>query len=105
MTRYPHVYAPFSIRGVYFKNRLQQAPPGCFFAGDERGFVTDDFVARFRQYARGGVAICTVGNCTIDIRRAVTRTGSSSFRTPPASCLSSALRKCAPSTGPRAPWS
>jgi len=66
MTKYPHVYDPFEIRGVLFKNRLQQAPPGCFFAGDERGFVTDTFVERFRQYARGGVAICTVGNCTID---------------------------------------
>lgn len=65
--RYPHVYDPFEIRGVLFKNRLQQAPPGCFFAGDERGFVTDLFVERFRQYARGGVAICTVGNCTIDV--------------------------------------
>ena len=67
MSNYPHVYDPFVIRGVVFKNRLQQAPPGCFFAGDERGFVTDDFVARFRQYARGGAAICTVGNCSIDI--------------------------------------
>lgn len=67
MSNYPHVYDPFVIRGVVFKNRLQQAPPGCFFAGDERGFVTDDFVARFRQYARGGAAVCTVGNCSIDI--------------------------------------
>ena len=66
-SRYPHVYDPFEIRGVWFKNRLQQAPPGCFFAGDERGFVTDLFVKYFRQYAKGGVAVCEVGNCTIDI--------------------------------------
>ena len=65
--KYPHVYEPFEIRGVLFKNRLQQAPPGCFFAGDERGFVTQRFVDTFRQYARGGVAICEVGNCSIDI--------------------------------------
>lgn len=65
--RYPHVYDPFILRGVLFKNRLEQAPPGCFFAGDDQGFVTDEFVSYFRQYARGGVAVCTVGNCSIDI--------------------------------------
>ena len=65
--RYPHVFEPFEIRGVLFKNHLEQAPPGCFFSGDERGFVTDDFVSYFRQYARGGVAVCNVGNCSIDI--------------------------------------
>jgi len=65
--KYPHVYDPIIIRDVLFKNRLEQAPPGCFFAGDDRGFVTDDFVNYFRQYARGGVAVCTVGNCSIDI--------------------------------------
>ena len=32
-SRYPHVYDPFEIRGVWFKNRLQQAPPGCFSQG------------------------------------------------------------------------
>jgi 2,4-dienoyl-CoA reductase-like NADH-dependent reductase (Old Yellow Enzyme family)/thioredoxin reductase len=52
---------------MLFKNRLEQAPPGCFFAGDDKGFVTEDFVSYFRQYARGGVAVCNVGNCTIDI--------------------------------------
>jgi 2,4-dienoyl-CoA reductase-like NADH-dependent reductase (Old Yellow Enzyme family)/thioredoxin reductase len=65
--QYPHVFSPFVIRGVLFKNRLEQAPPGCFFSADDNGFVTDDFVSYFRQYARGGVAVCTVGNCTIDI--------------------------------------
>ena len=66
-TKYPHVYQPFIIRGVLFKNRLAQAPPGCFFAADENGYVTDEFVNYYRQYARGGVAINTVGNCTIDV--------------------------------------
>ncbi|SHH87180.1 2,4-dienoyl-CoA reductase [Sporobacter termitidis DSM 10068] len=66
-SKYPHVFSPFTVRGVLFKNRLEQAPPGCFFSADDNGFVTDDFVSYFRQYARGGVAICNVGNCTIDI--------------------------------------
>ena len=66
-SKYPHVFTPLEIRGVTFKNRLWQAPPGCFFAADEHGYVTEQFVEYFRQYARGGVACCTVGNCTIDI--------------------------------------
>ena len=66
-TKYPHVFRPFTIRGVLFKNRVVQAPPGCFYSGDDNGYPTDDFVSYYRQYARGGVAICTVGNCTIDI--------------------------------------
>lgn len=66
-TKYPHVFAPLIIRGVLIKNRLEQAPPGCFFATDSNGFCTEEFVSYFRQYARGGVAICSVGNCTIDI--------------------------------------
>ncbi len=74
-TRYPHVYEPLEIRGVLFKNRIEQAPPGCFFAGDAHGFVTDDFVEYFRQYARGGAALCTVGNCTIDIRESCDEPG------------------------------
>ena len=54
-SRYPHAFSPLEIRGVTFRNRLWQAPPGCFFSGDERGFVTEKFVNYFRQYARGGV--------------------------------------------------
>ena len=74
-SRYPHVYQPLEIRGVTFKNRLWQAPPGCFFAADEHGFVTEKFVEYFRQYARGGVACCTVGNCTIDINESCDEPG------------------------------
>lgn len=65
--KYPHVFSPLIIRGVLFKNRLEQAPPGCFFAGDKNGFCTQELVSYFRQYARGGVAICSIGNCTIDV--------------------------------------
>ena len=65
--RYSNAFEPIIIRNVLFKNRLEQAPPGCFFAGDENGHVTEDFVNYFRQYARGGVAVCNVGNCTIDV--------------------------------------
>lgn len=66
MTKYPHVFQPIEVRGVLFKNRIEQAPPGALNGADEDGFCTDKLVRSFRQYARGGIAICTVGNCSID---------------------------------------
>ena len=66
-TKYPHVFAPITIRGVTFKNRIELAPPGALGTGDERGFVTDRFIRCFRMFAKGGIAIVSVGNCTIDI--------------------------------------
>ena len=66
-TKYKHIYEPIEIRGVYYKNRFQFAPPGCGGNGDERGFVTPKFVEYFRPYARGGAAIVTVGNVSIDL--------------------------------------
>ena len=66
-TKFMHVFEPIEIRGVYYKNRLEFAPPGCFGAADENGFVTPLFVERFRPYARGGAAIVSVGNVSIDI--------------------------------------
>jgi 2,4-dienoyl-CoA reductase-like NADH-dependent reductase (Old Yellow Enzyme family)/thioredoxin reductase len=66
-SNYPHVFSPIEIRGLLFKNRIELAPPGCLGTADERGFATDRFVNTFRQFARAGVAIVSVGNCTIDI--------------------------------------
>lgn len=64
--KYPHVFTPIVIRGVLFKNRLVQAPPGALNGADENGFCTDKLVRSFKQFARGGIAVCTVGNCSID---------------------------------------
>jgi 2,4-dienoyl-CoA reductase-like NADH-dependent reductase (Old Yellow Enzyme family)/thioredoxin reductase len=52
---------------VYYKNRIELAPPGCGGGGDENGFVTPSFIEYFRQFAAGGAAIISVGNCSIDI--------------------------------------
>lgn len=81
-SKYPHVFSPLEIRGVLLKNRLEQAPPGCFFAADENGFCTEEFVSYFRQYARGGVAICSVGNCTIDINESSDEPGQLQLQDP-----------------------
>ena len=69
--KYPHVFNPIEIRGVYYKNRIELAPPGCGggWTPEEVGFFggTPRFVNYFRPYAKGGAAILSVGNCSIDI--------------------------------------
>ena len=60
MSNYPHVFTPLEIRGVLFKNRLEQAPPGALNGADEQGFCTDKLVRSFKQFARGGIAIYTI---------------------------------------------
>ncbi len=66
INKYKHVFSPVEIRGVYYKNRIELAPPGCACAADERGFVTPYFVNYFKQFAKNGVCIVTVGNASID---------------------------------------
>ncbi|MDR1217880.1 MAG: NADH:flavin oxidoreductase, partial [Oscillospiraceae bacterium] len=66
-SKFKHVFEPIEIRGVYYKNRLEFAPPGCGGGGDERGFVTPRFVEYFRPFAKGGAAVINVGNVSIDI--------------------------------------
>lgn len=66
--KFGSVYTPIEIRGVYYKNRLAFAPPGCMGAGDEKGFVTPYFLECFRPFAKGGAAIVNVGNVSIDIK-------------------------------------
>jgi 2,4-dienoyl-CoA reductase-like NADH-dependent reductase (Old Yellow Enzyme family)/thioredoxin reductase len=61
------VFDPVEIRGVYYKNRLEFAPPGCGGGGNERGFITPEVVEYFRPMARGGAAIVSIGNCSIDV--------------------------------------
>lgn len=66
-SKYPNVFSPMEIRGVYYKNRIELAPPGCGGGGDERGFVTKSVLDYFRPFAEGGASIISVGNCSIDI--------------------------------------
>ena len=66
-TKFMHLYEPIEIRGVYYKNRIQFAPPGCGGAGDERGFVTPGFLDYFRPFAKGGAAVVNIGNVSIDL--------------------------------------
>ncbi len=65
-SEYKHVFEPITIRGVYYKNRVELAPPGCGGGGDANGIPTKAFVEYFRPFAKNGVGIITVGNCSID---------------------------------------
>ena len=64
---YKHVFAPITIRGIDFKNRITLAPPSPNLASPD-GLVTKDFVEWFRMFARGGVCTLYVGNCSVDIK-------------------------------------
>ncbi|MDR3209631.1 MAG: FAD-dependent oxidoreductase, partial [Oscillospiraceae bacterium] len=64
--KYPHVFAPITIRGAYYKNRLELSPPGAAGTGDDDGHVTPALLNWFRPFAKGGAAVVTVGNCSID---------------------------------------
>ena len=66
---YKHVFSPIVIRGVKFKNRIELAPTSPKYT-TEKGYMTTEHINYFRAAARGGAAIITLGNCTVDIENA-----------------------------------
>lgn len=68
-SNYSHVFSPITIRGVEFKNRIEMAPTSPKFA-TEKGFLTQKHIDYFRAVGRGGAAIITLGNCSVDVAHA-----------------------------------
>ena len=66
---YTHVFSPITIRGVEFKNRIEMAPTSPKFT-TEKGYMTTEHINYFRAVSRGGAAIVTLCNCTVDIENA-----------------------------------
>ncbi|NLD88174.1 MAG: FAD-dependent oxidoreductase [Clostridiales bacterium] len=66
---YIHVFSPITIRGVEYKNRVELAPTSPKFTSKE-GYLTKEHIDYFRAAARGGTAIITLGNCSVDIAHA-----------------------------------
>ncbi|MCF0121265.1 MAG: NADH:flavin oxidoreductase, partial [Oscillospiraceae bacterium] len=66
---YRHVFEPITIRGVEYKNRVELAPTSPKFTSKE-GYMTKEHIEYFRAAARGGTAILTLGNCSVDIAHA-----------------------------------
>ncbi|NLT13000.1 MAG: FAD-dependent oxidoreductase [Clostridiales bacterium] len=65
-SRYKHVFSPIRIRGVDFKNRIFLAPTTPVLSTPD-GYVTRELVDWFRMFARGGVCVLNLGNCSIDL--------------------------------------
>jgi 2,4-dienoyl-CoA reductase-like NADH-dependent reductase (Old Yellow Enzyme family)/NADPH-dependent 2,4-dienoyl-CoA reductase/sulfur reductase-like enzyme len=66
---YTHIFTPVTIRGLEYKNRIEMAPTSPKFT-TEKGYLTQKHIDYFRAAARGGTAIITLGNCSIDIAHA-----------------------------------
>ncbi|MBR4742874.1 MAG: FAD-dependent oxidoreductase [Oscillospiraceae bacterium] len=65
--KYPHLFAPLRIRGVYFRNRLFSAPQGFYNDGPER-YPSEAAVAFYERKAVGGFASVSVGDCIVDAK-------------------------------------
>lgn len=73
MHQYKHVFTPIKIGNMEVKNRIEQSPMLSIF--DHSGFVTREMIEFYRQFARGGVGIVTVGDSTIDREYGLTHIG------------------------------
>ncbi|MDR2487534.1 MAG: FAD-dependent oxidoreductase, partial [Clostridiales Family XIII bacterium] len=60
-----HVFTPLDIGRITLKNRIELAP-ACFMLATHDGYVTRDMVAYFRNLAKGGAAVITIGETPID---------------------------------------
>ncbi|MCQ2406133.1 MAG: FAD-dependent oxidoreductase [Oscillospiraceae bacterium] len=68
-SKFVNVFTPIEIRGLEFKNRIEMAPTSPKFPSKE-GYVTDSHIDYWRPICRGGTAIVTMGNCSVDIAHA-----------------------------------
>ena len=64
-SKYTHVFEPFTIRGVTFKNRIINSPGVPGLASND-GCSTPQLRDYHAAYARGGAAVVTIGNASID---------------------------------------
>ena len=69
MGNYDHVFSPFTIKNVEFKNRIQVAPQATMYATPD-GLVTSELINYYRPFARGGFGIVTIGESAIDVEYA-----------------------------------
>src|SRR3546814_19911771 len=62
---YPHVFSPFTIRGVTLPNRMVMAPMSTELGGLE-GEVTPQMIAFYRERALGGMGLIIVEYTCVD---------------------------------------
>lgn len=69
MNRLPNVFSPLRIGQIEIKNRIEIAPAiPCLASPD--GFVTRELVEYYKNLARGGAGIVTIGDTPIDFEYA-----------------------------------
>ena len=65
--KYPHMFAPITIGGVTFKNRVWTAPAGAHLLYDKNPWPNDHAIAYYANKAKGGAATITVSAQNMDI--------------------------------------
>jgi 2,4-dienoyl-CoA reductase-like NADH-dependent reductase (Old Yellow Enzyme family)/thioredoxin reductase len=68
-TKYKNVFSPITIRGVEYKNRIF-APPVVPTLASENGCMTPELLAFHEAHVRGGAAVCTIGNASVNMAEA-----------------------------------
>lgn len=65
-TKYQHLFAPLTIRGITLKNRIEIAPISVFdLATTPDRHLSERDMAFFRMRAMGGAGIVTLGDCIV----------------------------------------
>ena len=80
--KYPHVFAPLTIKGITFKNRVMAAPMTTDRTVFPGGTPTPECINGYEVRARGGVSCVTVTESFIDEDRSARHDHSIDFYTP-----------------------
>ncbi|RPI91534.1 MAG: hypothetical protein EHM32_10490 [Spirochaetales bacterium] len=64
MPMFPHLFSPITINGLEVKNRVAYPALGLLYSYD--GTLNDRYYEYFREKAKGGAGIVTVGPVGID---------------------------------------
>lgn len=82
MIKYPHMFAPITIKGVTFKNRVMAAPMTTDRTVFPGGTPTPECIHGYEVRARGGVSAVTITESFIDEDRSSRHDHSIDFYTP-----------------------
>lgn len=82
MLKYPHMFAPLTIKGVTFKNRVMAAPMTTDRTVFPGGTPTPECINGYEVRARGGVGAVTVTESFVDADRSARHDHSIDFYTP-----------------------
>lgn len=74
MSKYEHVFSPIKIGKLLLKNRIE-IPPMLPLLASPQGYVTIELIEYYRNLAKGGAGIVTVGDSSIDLEYGRTHYG------------------------------